>query len=122
MHNIQICLVLIGCTCLLAELGIPRTQPGGDGSGYGHHLAEQRIKNYDYAFDSVLRLRRRRPAATGELGPVALFLHALDVGATGRAQRAGPAGARPLAGQGGCLSSTICLVASRRAQCGQVRG
>jgi hypothetical protein len=61
---------------------------------WSHHrgITKQRTKYYYYAFDSVLRLRHWpwRPAATGQLGLVALFLHALDVGATGRAQRGLP--------------------------------
>ena len=60
---------LIGCTSMLAELGILRTQPGGDGSGMGtHYLAKRRTKYCDYAFDSALRLRHRRPAAPGQPG------------------------------------------------------
>ena len=64
-------LSLIGCTSLLAESGILRTQAGGDGSGDGHtlhYLAMRRIKYCDYALDSARRLRHRRPAAPGQPG------------------------------------------------------
>ena len=65
---------LIGCTSLLAESGILRTQAGGDGSGDGHTLPRD-------APDQVLRLRPRlrasppppAPGSPGAAGPVALF-------------------------------------------------
>ena len=49
-------LILFGCTSLLAESGILRTQAGGDGSGDGHTLPRD-------APDQALRLRPRLRAS-----------------------------------------------------------
>jgi hypothetical protein len=51
---------VIGCTGLLAESGIPRTQPGRAGSGPGPQpVVDSLQQHYTYAVDPRLRLRHR---------------------------------------------------------------
>ncbi len=50
-------------------LNLTETAAGKD----THYLAKRWTKHCDYAFDSALRLRHRRPAAPGAAGPVALI-------------------------------------------------
>jgi hypothetical protein len=74
LRQLTASLSLIGCTSLLAESGILRTQAGGDGSGDGHTLPRD-------APDQALRLRPRlralppppAPGSPGAAGPVALI-------------------------------------------------
>jgi hypothetical protein len=113
---------LIGCTSLLAESGhsgILRTRPGwGQQLVWTCRHAEQRLKNYGYAFDSSLRLRHQRPAAMGSWAR----WHSSYTHPTW----APPGGHSVLVRrERGCSSGWGCpaagsnqLVASRRAQCG----
>ncbi len=117
---------LIGCTGLLAESGIPRRT-------LGLNLVET-AADMDTppreATDQVLRLRLRlrasppppAPGRYGVAGPGGTLPSCTRRGRH-RAGAAGPAqpqrGRSP--GEGGRLAGAIGLVATRRAQCGQVR-
>jgi hypothetical protein len=70
---------LIGCTGLLAESGIPRTQPSGDGSGEGHTTSRSDGPSTTTTPSTPCFASGPpppAPVATGQPGPVALTIPA----------------------------------------------